>query len=527
MNSIWYSLAWKEWHEHKWKLVSMVAILWGAAALAFAFFEPRTDDVFGVAVALVGVCILPLSMFIGLGAAANERSRNTLPFLQSLPAPLWRVAVMKVVFGLVSLFVAIALSIAFIYVWKFVAELAGQETTRAMRQFEESPITGKWYLDCFLLLTPFAIGLFGWSAAAGVNRRDEISAGAMAVAAVVGWGLVLTLAFLAFTHWTMGIDHPYYRDHWRWLPVVAISTLPGGTFPARDIAATNPPISLAFSYIAAASTYALLLLVYVLRFGKVKNPDVRSRQAAVRQSARADWLSAPRQSATTAIVWKQFRESGPIALAGLAGSIGTTLVIVVLDGLDRQQLAAHALGEVYPKVAVVFGFFVAQVGGIGVCLTDGTPRINEFWRSRPIGPDAWFWIKFMTGIVVVLGSVYVPILLLWGFGRPVSESWNTPEAFTIPAMQLALYAAAVATTCLVRQAVYAAILSIAVVYLGVLFGLFVCWLPQLLQAVETKRAFFTEAPPEHLLIGVVTSVLLSTTLAWLAARNDLGKKSRY
>ena len=41
MNSIWYSLVWKEWHEHKWKLVSMVAIMWGAAALSLAFVQAR------------------------------------------------------------------------------------------------------------------------------------------------------------------------------------------------------------------------------------------------------------------------------------------------------------------------------------------------------------------------------------------------------------------------------------------------------------------------------------------------------
>ena len=88
-------------------------------------FKP--DDIFAVAVVIVGLCILPLSMFIGLGAAASERSRNTLPFLQSLPAPLWRVAVVKVVLGLFSLFAAIAIAIAFVSAWKYVAELAGHE----------------------------------------------------------------------------------------------------------------------------------------------------------------------------------------------------------------------------------------------------------------------------------------------------------------------------------------------------------------------------------------------------------------
>ena len=133
MNSIWFSLAWKEWHEHKWKLVSIVAILCGVATLIMSFAE--TQDTFALAVSLVGICIVPLAMFIGLGAAANERSRNTLPFLQSLPAPLWRVALMKVVLGLLTLFLSIIFAIAFIYAWKLLAELAGQNTGLAFGSF--------------------------------------------------------------------------------------------------------------------------------------------------------------------------------------------------------------------------------------------------------------------------------------------------------------------------------------------------------------------------------------------------------
>src|SRR5215211_3077949 len=70
MRSILHSLAWKEWHEHKWKLVSMVAVLWGTGALAM--FEGRRDA-FALAGVVMALCIGPFAFFIGLGAAANER----------------------------------------------------------------------------------------------------------------------------------------------------------------------------------------------------------------------------------------------------------------------------------------------------------------------------------------------------------------------------------------------------------------------------------------------------------------------
>ena len=39
MNTIWYSLAWKEWHEHKWKLAAIVATLWGVALSVLTFYD--------------------------------------------------------------------------------------------------------------------------------------------------------------------------------------------------------------------------------------------------------------------------------------------------------------------------------------------------------------------------------------------------------------------------------------------------------------------------------------------------------
>ena len=33
MRTIWHSLAWKEWHEHKWKLAALTAVLCGVNAL--------------------------------------------------------------------------------------------------------------------------------------------------------------------------------------------------------------------------------------------------------------------------------------------------------------------------------------------------------------------------------------------------------------------------------------------------------------------------------------------------------------
>ena len=51
MNSIFYSLAWKEWHEHKWKLAAITAILCGIAALILDLVAKQ--DAIGLPIAFV------------------------------------------------------------------------------------------------------------------------------------------------------------------------------------------------------------------------------------------------------------------------------------------------------------------------------------------------------------------------------------------------------------------------------------------------------------------------------------------
>jgi len=525
MRTIWFSLAWKEWHEHKWKLVSIVAILCGVAALIMGFAETR--DIFALAVSLVGICIVPLAMFIGLGAAANERSRNTLPFLQSLPAPLWRVALMKVVLGLVTLFLSIIFAVAFIYAWKFLAELAGQNIVTVGREFEINGLTGLWYVDVAILLAPFAASLFAWCAAAGVNRRDEISAGAVAVAIFVGWITLIALVYSVAIYWIEQSHLVGLADRWKWLGIMGLSTFPGGLFAAINLSNHQPTIPLALCYTTAAITNVLLLVWYVRRFGKLANLEIHSPKSAVRQSTQTEWLPSPRQFTTTAIAWKQLRESGPIALAGVAGSVGITLAIVIVNIIEGTRPIGDVVSEVYPVMAVVFGYLVAMVIGIGVCLNDVAPKVNEFWRSRPIQADLWFWIKFATGLIVVFVSTYAPIGLLVEFRIPVFNIWTVSDFILVPVMQLAVFAAAVATTCLVRQAVYAAILSLAVMYLGAFFGLVICRLPAWIQSDAPRPSLMANATTPQLVFAVAISFTLSTLVAWLAVRYDWGKKSRY
>ena len=522
MRSVWHSLAWKEWHEHKWKLASIVAILWGVTSLALLM---AGQEMFDLALGLLFLSIVPLAVFVGLGAAANERSSGTLLFLQSLPVPMWRVALSKLLFGLLTIFVPIVLTVLLFYLWTLGLDALGVDYRDALRRVAKgSPLsdTGNWYLDAVIFCAPIAASLLIWSAATGVNRKDEISAGAVALAVMAGWCLLLTLMFLLF----LRTEAARPDDGKGWLAVIGLSTAPGGIGAANDVSDARGDY-LMLSLFTAAITHLALATWYVVRFGRIANVEIRSPQVAVRGAGRHDWLAPPRQSMIAAIAWKQVRESGPIVLTGLAGIV--VVVAVFIAGNALAITGTHVLfGWVYARVAIVFGFFVALVVGIGVCLYDVGPRLNTFWRSRPIHPDLWFWCKYATGLAVLLAVIYVPILLIAALGdTSVDDGTNYPEAINIPLGQIAVFAAAVAMTCLVRHAVYAAILSIPMVYLGIMLVWMTIVMARLIGWVERPIGGLWELSDMQVAAGFVMSFVISTLVAWLAVRYDWGYKSRY
>ena len=114
MRNIWHSLAWKEWHEHIWKLVSIVSILWCTVIVSLS---QREADAFVLTICLLAFCLIPLAMFLGLGTASNERSRGTFAFTQALPVPIWRIALTKLVTGLLVLIGSVVLTLPVFYAW--------------------------------------------------------------------------------------------------------------------------------------------------------------------------------------------------------------------------------------------------------------------------------------------------------------------------------------------------------------------------------------------------------------------------
>jgi hypothetical protein len=522
MNTTWCSLLWKEFHEHKWKLLSTTAILWSVAALGL--FQPERGMLIGIHPALV-MAIVPLAIFIGAGTATSERSRGTLRFLQSLPVPMWRVAIYKAAIGLATILISAMLTLAFVFVWLKLAGLLGASpdafgdvTSR------ESPFvfTNHWYANSALVLTIVAGGFYFWTVATGVNRKDEVSAGAVALTVIVAWCLFV------FTAWGLYGNSYGSFDKWpsateKWLAVAGAATAPGGLATLPDAIDNQRQYLLPAAYVTGV-TLLLLAAWYVFRFGRTLNNEIRSPQTAKIVARRLDWLGAPRQSPAKAIAWKQLRESGPIVLLGFAVVFAVFTVIFIVDSPHYRNNDYGRFLELFAEVSFAIGLAVALVAGIGVFLNDVSPGLNTFWRSRPIGPNLWFSTKFASGLTILMAAIYGPIILL------APPNLEFKEILVFPAITFAIFAAAAAMTCLVRNAVYAAILSIAAIYLGIIATALTVAGARVVRGGEWPEYFgdvVTDVSATQVGAGMVLTGVVYTAVAWLATRNDWGQKSRY
>ena len=523
MRTIWQSLAWKEWHEHKWKLAALAMVLCGVNALILlSIYQEHRQDLFDVAYAMTMCCVVPLSLFIGASVAASERSRGTAAFLQAMPVSPKVAALIKLLAGLATLVTSIALTFAFVYVWYECARILGYHVRLPAVHSNVGPPQpfelNNWFVNRAVLASLVACSFCLWTAAAGVNCQDEVSAAARGALAMVVWCLTLLMVGRWFDQKWL------WSDGW-WIVAMFLSASPGaiGIFPIpRSQALARAVLGVPWPFAAGFIFHLGLAYWYVTRFGRTAAGDVCSPQAALRPAATIDWLGPPRQSPLTAIAWKQSRESGPLVLIGLAGILAIVAVVGIINWRDVDVDAAV---QAYAGLTVSAGLLIALVVGIGLMLFDLSPALNTFWRSRPINPDLWYWTKVVTGLLVIIAALYVPLLIALSLrhGERVRQAFSSKDTIMFPAITIGIYFSAVMMTCLVRQAIYAAILSIGALYLS-FFAI-----------VGIERAItlpWDKITWEDLTVGestmvMSTSIAVFNILACLALRNDWGRKSRY
>lgn len=516
MKSVWHALIWKEWHEHKWKLVALTAVLIALPAMTLLSEEP--NGIFTAVTATMWLAVPMLSVFIGASAAAGENSERTMPFLQSMPTPMSYAALVKLVSAILTVCISVACVIAFTYV---VAIVGSQLDASFYRGIDDDRIfvflsENDWYLSRLFLGWGSGISFVIWIAAVGVNRSDEVRSGALGILAIVSyWFLLFIVA------WSLDLPSPISGFPMEFKTLAAIG--PGSPVVAmwlenpEALIRVTPPLQWPIA-LASIAFHALLAICFVARFGRVPHGFHPSEPTAA--VIAGQWLAPPRRTRFGVLVWKQFRESGPLALIAMCATFAMWLILTVFvvyktfrEGATWDQVSMHLGGitefgfQITTAVWMSVGFFVAIVAGIGVFFEELRPGMDMFWRSRPIDRDLWFWTKFSFGMSITLLALLVPVLMaLWiAAGQDVDvfgPDQNFAGGILVFLIQAAVFAVAAAAMILVRQAIYAAVLAIGVAA-GVMFLI-----------IE----FEWEEPGATASFAV--STVLATLLAWVAVRND-------
>jgi ABC-type transport system involved in multi-copper enzyme maturation permease subunit len=524
MRSVWQSLAWKEWHEHKWKLAALTGVLCGVTGVALlALLREDFNSLDGFIPALI-MGMIPLTLFIGMGEAAGENTNRTMPFLQSLPVPMWKAAVWKLVFGTITCLTPILLTLLLIAVWYGFADLLVKHPQTVLRVSEvrlfksmamERPL-GAWILSALVMSGSISVSLFIWTAALGVNRKNEVAAGGVALLGIVGWWFVIFVLASLAEDWSR-----FGHFQKELLDTLILAASPGGLSLVLSEGGPRTQVVIEMAVLAAISTHLLLARWYVLRFGRAKNIGAFSPLPASRPSARADWLGLPRRSPFTAILWKQFHESGPIAVAGLAAIIFIFAVLSLTNsGYYLSPANSPHITELLVGLTVDIGFLTTLIVGIGAFDRDLSPQLNTFWRSRPIDPNLLFWCKYLTGLTVLAGALLIPLgiisLVNWRWAPYGSWPHYLEGVVMGVGIFLAVYALSVAAICTVRVTLYAAILSMGVLAGGVSLAWF------FLDSNNTEWTATDWAYATSVL--TLTTAVLATLVGWWAVRRNVGWK---
>ena len=72
--NIWRILLWKEFHEHKWKMLALTAIV---LSVLIAGSIGNARDLFGLGAALYGYALIG-PLYVAMGVSSGERSNRSM-----------------------------------------------------------------------------------------------------------------------------------------------------------------------------------------------------------------------------------------------------------------------------------------------------------------------------------------------------------------------------------------------------------------------------------------------------------------
>lgn len=438
---IWLNLFWKEWHEQKWKLLSLMVI-----ALS-VFGAMLSQDVGNVEFALASTIfafVMFAPTFVAMGVSAGEHASGVIRFVHAQPVPIWQVAAVRCFAGLSVLLTPILCCGLLCWLAAFVWPQSGPYSARTASL---AGLPGEWTLTLKLVvLTGFglaaSVNLYAWTVAITVNQRTESRAGLIGLLVMV----------------VLGVSGMIGLSGWE-------NPLPNFSATQLLCLISGPLVWLGVIDFVGNSHYGLvtvavlwqlllttgLLAVIVRRYGREETWFQGIHFEKLRPvSTDPSRLLPPMASPWRALLWLQLRQSIPVCIAGLA----IVFAIALTTRLDRSA-GVYAFDRLYPGVGCVLALLI----GVGSYVSELDPKLHTFWRSRPISPSGWFWFKYVGGLVALIGLFDLPCAFLVWTGIVRTSSPGIAACFPM-LLHLLCYSLAVLAACSVRHSSYSTVFAV-------------------------------------------------------------------
>jgi hypothetical protein len=473
MASPFSSLAWKEWNDRKWSLA--LGSAWITLGVAYAFWYEALHRVHAPVASFEGTCLmygLCTAIFLAMRTALSESTQGTLGFSASLPASLQGQAWVRVGGAIASIAAPIILGALILSVVMLSGsiEQAPARISNYDKGFslpERPPLSGLeacgllWKVVGITIAS--SVELLLLLSIIGARRRAESHIGFLGACMAFGW-LILAMA---------GASKPEVRN---WLGAIlpqclvinySYGDLNGSYFGDLSFARSVwPALAVNLLVLATLATW------FTFRYG-TRRPTLIAKHSWSLHLAMPAVLSRLPISwpgRVVALIWLDLRQAMPMCLAGLGLAVLFTVFTLLLEprtgsGSSLAGAAAGLLGASTWYVAILWGAVI----GSGIFAGELGPKLGQFWRSRPISTSAWYWVKFVSGLVAVL-SVLDLVAILVSWNSPHVEQGGRDEMSRsyiacMPLLHALTYAIAVVGVCWLRRPVLAAFLSLFIFFL--------------------------------------------------------------
>lgn len=446
MNLI-FTLFWKEFHEHKWKVLSLCAIM---ISLLLAGTIGYEDDLgIGLIPMLYGYLLIAPT-YVAMGVSASEQSNRSIDFIRGLPIATWKAGMVRILTGWVVMLFPLLSSLLLCLLWVSVAP--PKELPSTSLGF---PWGWSWSTSILVMAgtgVAWCTVLYAWIVAATVNQKTELRAG------LIGLVVTVLLIWIGVVNIATANTSDIYRMPMfqqciiSFTPVIWILVL--NSF--AQMLAFTWLFTMQFCWVVALLSFA------ISRYGRgsLWNKFLPRREPEGTLPANRI-LQPPIQSPRAALFWMQYRQTIPIAMAGIA----LVVLMSTMGVMPRDRL------ESFAALTPFIGCVLALIIGTGSFVHELEPQLYTFWRSRPISPKQWFWLKFFAGAVVILGCYDLPLFALnrlvqiprispiGSLGEPIFSTIVADLFFPI-LLHMFVYSVAVLAACSVRHPVYAPIFAV-------------------------------------------------------------------